>query len=76
MTFPRHQITQLLTNKKCNKFGIYLDHEIWVAADGVIIRLPKGNRIHIDIVELICLELLNMSMWEYDYWLGQVSVQS
>ena len=72
MTIPRHQITQLLTNKGCKQFGIYLDHEIWVSEDGTVIRLPKGARIHIDFVELIAIELLNMSMWDYDYWLGQI----
>lgn len=72
MTISRSHLIQLLTNNNCKEFGTYSDREIWVALDGTVIRLPKGNRIHIDFVELIALELLNMSSWEYDYWLGQI----
>lgn len=71
MTIAKNKVTQLLKSKDCSEFGVYLDHEIWVAKDGTVIRLPKGGRIHIDLVELIALELLNISMWEFDYWLGE-----
>lgn len=72
MTIPRQKIIQLLTDNQCKQFGIYLNHEIWITPNNVVIRLPNGNRIHIDIVELIAIDQLDISMWEYDYWLGQI----
>lgn len=72
MTIPRQKITQLLADKCCKPFGQVFGRDVWVAEDGTVIRLPAGNRISIDDVEVIALEQLNMSMWEYDYWLGQI----
>ncbi len=71
MNVQRKHIIELLSKKDCQKFGIYKDHEVWVSPEGVVIRLPKGSLIDLDIVEVIA-EQLNMGMWDYDYWLGQI----
>ena len=71
MKIPKHKITDLLASKGCDKFGIYQNKEVWVAEDGTTIRLPITGSIDIAEVEIIIIEQLNISMWEYDYWLGQ-----
>ena len=77
MTIPRYKLIALLQSYGCKPFGQYLDHEIWVSPPpaNTVIRIPAGLRIHFDLVEIICLELLNMSMWEFDYWLGQSGIE-
>lgn len=40
--------------------------------DNVPIQIPPGISIDYDIVEMIALEQLNLSNWEFDYWLGQI----
>jgi hypothetical protein len=74
MMISKGAVIQLLLKYKCEKFGDYLDHEVWITPDQAIIRLPKTSQIHIDIVETICIDVLQMGNWGYDYWLGEIGI--
>ncbi|MBP8782561.1 MAG: hypothetical protein KBH03_08000 [Paludibacteraceae bacterium] len=74
MTIPRYHVTKLLKDYRCDQDEDYLGHEVWVSPppDNVPIQIPPGISIDYDIVEMIALEQLNLSNWEFDYWLGQI----
>lgn len=47
-------------------------YDLWVLDNGVTIRLPADNsRIPEVVVNVIAEVKLEISTWEYDYWLGQ-----
>lgn len=73
MTISRHYVISLLTRFNCNNFGVHLDNDIWTTKDNLIIRLPKNGAIPYALVEIICIEILDMGTWEYDYWLGEIN---
>lgn len=71
MDIARAKIIDLLKNKDCQEFGVVDGREVWVSQEGAVIRLPSGNRIDIEIVEIVA-DQLNMGSWEFDYWLGEI----
>lgn len=71
MEVSKTSFVSLLQSKDCKKFGKNGNNEIWLSPDKFIIRFPDSKNIHIDIIEIICLDILNMGIWDYDYWLGQ-----
>lgn len=67
----RDKVIALLEDKKCSHYGESNGKEVWITPDHAVIRIPLTGDIPIDLVELITLELLNMGMWDYDYFLGE-----
>jgi hypothetical protein len=74
----RKCLINLLHKHNCTKFGNKGGKEIWVTASphNLIIRLPENGYIPLALVEIICLETLNMGMWEFDYFLGESGVSA
>jgi len=71
MVVNKNILTTLLLSKGCRPFGVIKEKDVWYSLDGVTIRLPLNEVVDIEEVEIILIEQLNMSMWDYDYWLGQ-----
>lgn len=71
MDFPRSSVESLLKQHGCEKWGEYRGHDIWITKEGMSIQLPHGRTVHSDLVEPILLSTIGMSVWDYDYWLGQ-----
>lgn len=77
MRVRRDCVIELLKSKDCNLFGNIKGKEVWVTASphNLSIRLPETGAIPLALVEIICLEILNMGMWEFDYFLGECGFQ-
>ena len=77
MRVRRDHVINLLKSKNCDFFGKIKGKEVWVTAPphNLTIRLPETGAIPLALVEIICLEILNMGMWEFDYFLGESGVQ-
>lgn len=72
MNVPISIVVTLLLQYKCDKYGIILGDEVWLSKDKYVIRFPANcKEIHTDLLEAIAIEILGMSIWEYDYFLGQ-----
>ena len=72
MTITRNHVITLLNRYKCNNFGVHSNKDIWTTQDNLVIRLPETGPIPYALVEIICIEILDMGTWEYDYWLGEI----
>jgi hypothetical protein len=62
---------ELLLQQKCSKIGDHKGHAVWATPEKLIIQVPIGNGVHYDIIEEITINILGMSNWDLDYWLGQ-----
>lgn len=73
MKVPRSCVINLIKQYKCDPRGIIKGKEVWETASphNLTIRLPGSGDIPYALVEIICLEILNMGIWEYDYFLGE-----
>lgn len=72
MNVARGSIVGLLIQHQCKKFGEYEGHEIWITPKKEMIRLPLGcSYVHSDLLEIILIDILEMGIWEIDYWMGQ-----
>lgn len=71
MEFPYMSVIRLLKDNNCIKFGLYNSEEIWITQEGSTIRLIPLNAIHYDELEEIAISTIGMSVWEFDYWIGQ-----
>lgn len=72
MKVSKKALETLLRTHRCTLYGVVHGKEVWLTEDSLIIRLPNDEReIHIDIIEPIIFDILEMNVWDYDYWLGQ-----
>ena len=73
MRVPRKCLIDLLKKNNCTRLDNSHGKEIWVTASphNLIIRLPENGAIPLALVEIICLEIFNMGIWEFDYFLGE-----
>jgi len=69
--FSRNSVEELLVDYGAEKYTTKKG-EIVFLVENVVIRFPKGNkRIPYDMLEEIAMEQLELSRWEFDYWLGE-----
>ena len=73
MKVPRKCVIALLEKYNCDHLGNRKDKDVWVTQPphNLTIRIPASGSVPLAIIEIICLETLNMGMWEFDYWLGE-----
>lgn len=67
-------LVALLSKNGWTRFGERHGHEVWVGPNGEIARIPLVSEIHIDLVEELLLDVMGLSPWEVDYWLGQSKI--
>lgn len=71
--FSKTKVQKFLSYYKCDKIvDDRNDREIWMAPDGVtLIQLPRTGSIPWEAFQTIATEQLQLSAWEFDYWIGQ-----
>lgn len=68
-------IKKLLLQYGAERYMVHGNLQIWIKDDAIIVQLPLAGTIDIEVVEMIAIEQLGLSMWEYDYWLGQQDIR-
>lgn len=74
MLIRRNTVIQLLQTRRCDHFGVVDGQDIWLTPDTTIIRLPLNGDVPFAVVEVICLEILDLPMWEFDFFLGESGI--
>lgn len=74
MSYPIAVVKKLLTDNGCEKFRDIDGFEIYIHEGVTIIQLPKVKEIDFAILEVIAIDQLRISNWEFDYWLGENTI--
>jgi hypothetical protein len=71
-SYAKSTVEKFLTAHNCDPLGVRNGYDVWIKDDIVIIQLPTGfGRIDLEIFEVIAVDQIGLSEWEFDYWLGQ-----
>lgn len=70
MKYPL-SLAKSLVQTYCQPYTDKQGRTVYIKDDSVIVSLPAGPKIDFEELEMIAIEQLQLSPWEFDYWLGQ-----